>query len=159
VKETFSAIDGKYADDPLRSGYSLLDRGKTAEAGAEFDRAMRQQPGDPEPHYEKGVILVHQGKRVEAAFEFQNAIRIRPYGPAYDYLAFLALEKGDWGGAVEYASKVIELDPTFDHGHAYGLRADAYAHLDKKFEAYPDAVRGCEFGDRHACSVKAYLGR
>jgi tetratricopeptide (TPR) repeat protein len=138
--EFFAAIDGHDAGDAIESQRSLLDRGNAAE-----------------PHFLNGVALVNQGRRVEAAFEFQTSVQIRPNAQSYDYLAWLALEKADWGAAVDYAAKIIDIDPNYDHGRGYTLRAQAYRQMGKNFEASVDADRACNLGDKDACKFSEEL--
>jgi tetratricopeptide (TPR) repeat protein len=157
AKDYLAAIEGRDVSGAMMSGYSLLDKGKNEQAGDEFDRAARLDPQSPEPHYWKGVSLVEKGERVMATFEFQKAVRLKPHAESYDYLAWLALEKGDWGEARQYATKLIEINPRYENGRGYALRAEALARMGKAFEAAQDAARACDLGDQDACNMKNAL--
>ena len=135
----FAAIDGHDAASADGEDRSFLNRGNT------------------DPHFVQGLALVNQGRRVEAAFEFQRSVQSRPNAESYDYLAWLALEKADWGSALDYANKIIDLDANYDQGRGYALRAEAYQQMGKIFEASLDADRACNLGDKDACKFSEEL--
>jgi tetratricopeptide (TPR) repeat protein len=155
----FAAIEGQYVGDAIQRGFSFLDRGKAVQAGGEFDRAILLNPNDPEPHYWKGCALLDSGRRVEAKYEFQTAIRLGPHAPSYDNLAWLAVDKRDWGEALDYATKLIAINPRYEQGRGYYLRAYAYSGMGKTFEAYQDAASACELGNKEACKMRDQLSQ
>lgn len=144
TKVLYDALAGGNPDDPVERGSSL-------------DERSRRNPNDYEPHYLKGVELVEQKRKVEATFEFQTALRLQPNPESYDYLAWLALEKEDWGDALDYANKLIDLDPQYDSGRGYMLRCWTNEGMGKAFEAYRDAGSACDLGDKSACEYKEQL--
>ena len=157
IEDFSAAFDGRPTSNAIESGYSLLEHGKAAEAGNQFDRAMRSDPKNPELHVMKGVALYEQGHRVEAEYEFQAANHIKPQPAAYDYLANIALDKRQWSDALQYSNQLIALDPNYGHGHGYYLRALAYWDLGETYEAYNDADRACSMGHQEACTIRQKL--
>lgn len=65
-----------------------------------------------EIHNERGIELATRGWTEEALKEFQKAILLDPdYAPAYDNIANLYAEKGDYLKALEIYIRAIKLDP------------------------------------------------
>lgn len=89
--------------------------------------------------------------------ELRNAVKEQPDVVAFDYLAWIALDKEDWSEALDWSRKLVEADPDYDHGRGYYLRAVARWHLGDTFEASRDADQGCSMGDKDACEIKAQL--
>src|SRR5207247_5705803 len=75
---------------------ALSSTGRFAEANQDFAEALRQNPSDPEIHYNFGVVLNAQSHWQDAAREFNIVIKLRPDHPqAACSLAKALLRAGD----------------------------------------------------------------
>lgn len=79
AKEQVKAIE---ALDPARgalmNGYVLAKEKKTAEAEAEFRRALAARPDDPYFHWRFGHFLETAGRPIEAKASYTEALRLDP---------------------------------------------------------------------------------
>jgi tetratricopeptide (TPR) repeat protein len=77
---------------------------------------------------------------------FESAIRVAPHKIAYNNLAYFCLRQGEYGEAIELATRAIELDPNY--GASYSSRAMAYVCQDNYARAKTDYDHGIRLGDR-----------
>lgn len=79
AREQIKAIDGlDPARGALMSGYVLAREKKTAEAEAEYRRAVSLKPVDATIHWRFGRFLERTGKKDEAKASYREAVRLDP---------------------------------------------------------------------------------
>lgn len=114
-----------------------------------YDRSIVVQPGNFEPHYNKGVVLYQSGRVEEAAACYERAIVIAPqFAAAYSGLGVLQSEAGEHDAAMRQHERAIALEPANAEFHNnFGLaldRAHRHAEAVQRFDAAlalaPDAA-------------------
>jgi tetratricopeptide (TPR) repeat protein len=105
-------------------------------AEAEFQEAIRLNPGEALTHYNLGVALRGQGKAAAAASAYREAIRLDPsYSDAHDGLGNALRDEGKVAEAIAAYREAIRLDPDdSSHHHSLGAVLCDAAH------DYPAAV-------------------
>jgi tetratricopeptide (TPR) repeat protein len=102
--EAYERLLAEHPDDAaLRASWAgaLGALGRYDESLAELERAIAQQPLNPEAHHNRGVIFEKQGKRDEAVAAYRSALRYNPqYAPSQQALVRLT---GAGGGAAPRA--------------------------------------------------------
>jgi tetratricopeptide (TPR) repeat protein len=97
-------------------------------AVADYDRALRLNPGVARAWNFKGMALAQMNQVDSAAICFERALRIDPrFASALSNRGGVRLSRGDAAGAVEDFTKAIEADPRI--WGAYTNRALAYTEL------------------------------
>jgi len=93
-------------------GYALARTGRPAEARAEYEIAVRQQPDDPQLATELGQVLVDLALPVEAEARFLQAVRVDPdYGEAWLSLGALLTGEACFDEAEPYLERAAALMP------------------------------------------------
>ena len=118
---------------------TLVNEGFFEAAGAELSRFLDRYPGDPRASRIRAGLLYEQG-RFEAAFPvYEGLLRTFPEdaGIWSDY-GYARQETGDWAGALDCFSRVLELDP--ENGDVlrslHGILRDHLPRLDGGFRLY-----------------------
>jgi tetratricopeptide (TPR) repeat protein len=76
-----------------------LQLGRHAEAIAQLEELLRDQPRQPQTHYHLGVALYGAGRTAEAADHFRTAVELQPnHAAAQAALATLQFRSGDCSG-------------------------------------------------------------
>ncbi|MCM3875920.1 MAG: tetratricopeptide repeat protein [Thermoanaerobaculia bacterium] len=79
AREQIKALDGlDPARGALMSGYVLAKEKKTAEAEAEYRRAVSLKPGDATIHWRLGRFLERTGMKEDAKASYREAVRLDP---------------------------------------------------------------------------------
>ena len=71
---------GGSADAVYNQGVILWNQGKTAEAKAKFEEALKADPNHADSHYQLGMALLNEGKLPEAVGMFEKYLSIAPSG-------------------------------------------------------------------------------
>jgi Flp pilus assembly protein TadD len=101
-------------------GASLLEAGRTGEAGAEFREALRLKPDYAEAHCNLGNALWMQGKLSEAEAELRQAIALWPdYAEAHCNL----------GQVLTLMGRYAEALACYKQGHELGSKKPAWPYL------------------------------
>jgi superkiller protein 3 len=131
-----------YAQTAYERGNLLLDQGKTDEAIALFQKAIRLDPDFGDAHYELGSALGMRGQWQQAIFEFREAIRLQPNDQASHYnLGHALLTEQDLDAAISELRTAIQLKP--DDAYAYtdlGIALDRQGKRDEAIAAYRQAI-------------------
>ena len=99
-------------------GLALMERGRPADAGAQFIEAIRIDPNYGLAHYNLGVVLHDQGRISQAIPQYQQAIRLMPgYAAARMRLGISFANLGDLGQAVFQFQKAVALAPENQNAH------------------------------------------
>ena len=113
---------------------AYMDNGKTKEALAQVDQAIKTDSKNPKPYLLKGDIIASQGDTGEAATLYENARYFdASYKPAYVKLARL-YENIKTQVALDYLKQVIELDPSYVPGQF------AYSQINYRKGFYPESL-------------------
>ncbi len=72
-------------------GIAYLQRGELAVAKRKLDRALRENPNDPNVHSARALLFERLGQPARADREFRAALRLAPHNPDYenDYAVYL----------------------------------------------------------------------
>jgi tetratricopeptide (TPR) repeat protein len=118
-----------------------------AGAIADYDLALKQNPGYARSYVNRGYALSKQGKWAEAIADYERAIVLEPGSfPAINNLSVARYEMKDYEGAAAAASRAITLsrDP-LQAGLAYHNRGRAEAALGNSARALEDFSQSLAF--------------
>lgn len=146
-------LDGSLAEAHASMGLLLLNA-DWDRAGAEraFRKAIELNPSYAAAYHWLAIDLKSAGRLDEAAQNLALARRLNPFSPTvFANLASLAMIRGELDKAVEYARKVVELDPRLAVAHehlwsaldAQGRWSEAFAELEQTLalEGAPETAR------------------
>ena len=133
-------------DAIIRTDPGNRDYGK---AIAEFDRAIRLEPGYAEAYRYRGYAYYKAARNARAIEDYSQAIRLDPKmegGGLSPYLlrGFAWVYERKYEKAIEDYSRAIDLEP--ENSAAWYNRGLAYRHLGKKARARADMAKGRELG-------------
>jgi tetratricopeptide (TPR) repeat protein len=120
-------------------------------------RAPRPIDESAQPHFEKGVAFWNAGNAGAAVTELRVAANIQPSAAIYHWLGWIALQSRDLHSAIQWSTRLTELDPNYNKGSGYAIRAAAFYQLKNEPKAYPNAKAACERGDTYGCTLADYL--
>jgi protein O-mannosyl-transferase len=113
---------------------ALADAGKGSEAIAQYQQALRLNPGASAAHHNLGLVLQAQGKSAEAMAEFRAALQLQPdYESAEHNLANRLADAGQLDEAIAHYLAALRLDP--NHAESYNGLGICYAMQGKLAEA------------------------
>jgi tetratricopeptide (TPR) repeat protein len=136
--DTIGKYPGKIYDAYTHRGNYYRDvRGNYRAALADFDAAIRLNPGVARGWNFRGMAFAQMGQLDSAAVCFEEAIRLDPqYASALSNRGGVKLSRGDAAGAVVDLTQALERDPRV--WGAYTNRALAYSTLGRHDEAAAD---------------------
>jgi tetratricopeptide (TPR) repeat protein len=128
------AADGPSSIGRTKLAAALRYQGKTTEALAELDEALRIDPTFARAHSDRGMVLRAQRKTPEAIAAYREALRLDAESTdAHNGLAVTLATSGNLEGAVAEFREIIRIDPDSTIGY-YNL-AYALADLDRDVES------------------------
>jgi tetratricopeptide (TPR) repeat protein len=147
------------ASEHLDTGLDYLEQGEPEQARAEFEEAIRLDPGYALAHYNLGRIYYQQGELDRAEAAFKEAIENDPeLAAAHTNLGVVYADQGRYAEAIAEYETAIELDP--DDGMAHYNLARSYYDLDQLDAAlaeYQEAIRiDPENADAHYNLARIY---
>jgi tetratricopeptide (TPR) repeat protein len=147
----------KNARKAFDKGQELLKKHKTAEAMAEYQKAIELYQPYAAAWCEMGKLQAAAGQVDIARASFQTAIKADPkFVNPYLELALLALHENRWEEVASLTDKALKLDP-FDYPQAYLFNAAAYFNM-KQTDAAEKSVKEAERLDtRRAYPQVAHL--
>ena len=91
----------------------MREPGRTAEAEAQLEAALRLRPDMPRAHYDLAWLRAQQPAQVDAAVaEYEAAIRVAPhYAEAHNNLAVLLHQRGQLEEAGRHFQLAVQFDP------------------------------------------------
>lgn len=108
------------ADSAIQQGEALASRGRWEEAQAQFERALRWNPGSTAAHYGLGVVRFGRGDTAGARAAWEKALAIDPMNiRALFELGNLWRMSGDYAQAVAAYQRALVLAP-----HQTAIRAN-----------------------------------
>jgi len=140
----------KWPDSPRAHNalaFALDKTGRTAEAIAEFDAALRLAPDNADLHDNLGVTLARAGRTADALAQFETALRLRPDFPtAHCNLGNALVQAGKPAEAIPQYETALRLksgyaDAEYDLAGALDLSgqpAAALPHLEAAVRLKPD---------------------
>ena len=113
----------------LSYGSVFFQRGYFEQAGASFDRALRDDPSSAEALYGLGSVYLKQQKAPEARATFERAVKLLGTYPdtlpnAWNNLGLLATQEGNMVEATQHFQEALRLSP--DHLVALVNLGNAY---------------------------------
>ena len=119
-------------------GRGLFAEGRTEEAIAQYEEALRISPGYADARYNLGLAFGRIGKNSEAIEQFEQALRFKPNFPeARNNLGGVLAESGRLDAAMEQYELAIRLDPqNAEAPYNLGNALFALGHLDAAIDQY-----------------------
>ncbi len=107
------------AMNAYRKGLKKLEKGKTEDALALFQKAMDRDPSFSRAHTQAGILNYKSDRDESAKRLLEKAAELNPSDPLpLIYLSRLALDEGNITGALTMLATADELDPTIPIIHA-----------------------------------------
>ncbi len=101
-RQSSSETDPTFAPAFLNLGVALAHTGRSADAVAHLDTALRLNPAYPEAHFNRGNVLKDLGCPADAEAAYRDAVRLRPDHPgAHNNLGLLLMNGGKPPEALE----------------------------------------------------------
>jgi predicted O-linked N-acetylglucosamine transferase (SPINDLY family) len=102
----------------LALGVSLMERGRSGDAAACFERALAASPNDPRAWINLGIVLLDQGRPEAAVPRFERALALAPAdarGPLN--LGAALLRQGKAAEAAACFERALALEPDYAKAH------------------------------------------
>jgi tetratricopeptide (TPR) repeat protein len=132
--------------------------GRTAQALADYDAVIAEDPNYAEYHFDRGNLLRKLGRDEDALLAYERAMRLSPpFTEVYYNRADILLSRGDTEAGLSDLDYVLELDPSFVD--ALVNRAGLRAELGQPELAHADVDAGLAVapGNPHLLSVLGQL--
>ncbi len=141
--------DAEFQRNYLSYGSIYYQRGYYDQAGASFQRALRDDPSSAEAQYGLGSVYLEQQRNSEARDCFQRAVESHASYPdtlpnAWNNLGLLATREGRTAEAVPYFREALRLSP--DHLVSLENLGNAYRQLKDWDEARATLERAVAVG-------------
>ena len=134
---------------------SFESQGRWAEAAAEYQKILDQNPSVPDIHFRLGRVALSKGESeantAEARKEFEQELKIDPSNAAAEFsLGEITRRAGQWDDAIAHFSTAAKIDSGFAEAYlALGMSlaaaqkfADAVAPLEKYVKIVPEDPAG-----------------
>jgi len=123
-------------------GLALEDEGRTPEAVAEYEEALRVDADAADPRFRLGIGLERMGAVTDAAEAYRQYLRRKPQDAAAHNLLGVALSKqGKLDEAIEHYRQALRLDPALSAVHAnLGQNLMAQQRVDEAIEQFQFAI-------------------
>jgi Tfp pilus assembly protein PilF len=131
-------------------GTELAAVGRTAEAIAHYEQALKLKPDYAEAHNNLGMAFISQGRTVAAIVQYEQALRLRPdYPKAHNNLGNALASQGRLAEAVAHYERVLKLKPDFAEAHnnlgvalaTQGRMGEAITHFKRSVQLKPDYAK------------------
>jgi tetratricopeptide (TPR) repeat protein len=142
----------------IDKGLDKMRRHQYDAAHAQFEKAAKMAPGNPDIQYLLGMVEYAQEHFDTARAKFQAALSIYPaHERSLLSLGELQLRTGDAAAAAQTLEKAYQLNGADWRTH--WLLANAYAQQKNFEKAMPHATRAAELGKDHAAPAWMLLGQ
>jgi tetratricopeptide (TPR) repeat protein len=154
LSSTLYAQDKPAAKALVEQGIALNDSGKYAEAIAKYNEALKKDTANLQALYEMSYTLYASGKPKEAIPYLEKVAPTNTYPEAYDLVASIYDDQGDYVKSMSYYKLGITAFPDyqrlrFNLGISY-LRQKMYP------EAEEAAIKAIQLNPKHASSHRLY---
>lgn len=142
----------RQAQNQVVDGFDKLNRGDTAGARADLDRAIEMNPGNADAYFWRGEADARAGELGRAVGNLKRALEIAP--DRKDALFSLARIYGgnrEYDEAIKYLTRAIRVDPDYAQGTAFAQRGQSYKMKGDLEAARADFAEACRRGTRSAC--------
>ncbi|MFH1808649.1 MAG: tetratricopeptide repeat protein [Pseudomonadota bacterium] len=138
----------------IAAGTRALEAKQYAQALAEFERALGTDPDLAEGYRGRALARLALGDGNKALADFVRWSKLDDKNPeALMLVATTALELGRSDEASTTLTRLIALEPGYQKGRAYQLRAAIAVKSGDFTTALEDARRACEMGNAEGCRV------
>jgi tetratricopeptide (TPR) repeat protein len=122
---------------------ALEERGRSQEAIAEFQQALRIRPNYSEAHNSLGLALSARGRLEEAMDHFREALRIHPgLAPAHNNLGIALDRRGRFEEAIAHYGEALRIDPLSPDVHGnLGIALERSGRTQEAIAQYREALR------------------
>ncbi len=153
--DTIQKYPGKIVDAYYNRANYYGRNGRTAEALADYDRALELNKGLPRIWYNKGLLLAQLDRNDSALVCFDHAIELDPsLVDALNNRGAMRYRRGDLAGAISDFTRILELNPRYRD--AYLNRAVAYAVLKDDEKSAADRRRGIDLDPGNPANAEEY---
>ena len=115
------------------------------------DLALSYDDQNHEGYYWRGKSLEGLSRYDLAFADFEKAIEVNPrHFESYQMLDYLLAKERKWPDIIPYWDRFLALEP--EHAAAYLERAGTHYHNKDLTSSLRDLERGCELGNKEACS-------
>ena len=115
---TLAATGGDNPNAQINYGAALEQKGRLAEALAQYREVESISPDNVEARYNIGNLLDKMGRPEEALPELRQAVQINPKSPAFhDTLGAVLVELGRFDEAMNQLAEAARLDPAYPAAH------------------------------------------
>jgi thioredoxin-like negative regulator of GroEL len=143
----------RQAHNQLVEGYQKLNAGDTKGARADLDRAINLNPRNADAYFWRGEAEAKAGELGKAVGDFKRVLELAPdRKDAHLALANVYAGNRQYDEAIDYLTRAIRLDPNWQQGMAYALRASAHQAKGELDAAKLDYTEACRRGTLSACS-------
>jgi len=124
-------------------GIALHDRGRAAEAMAQYQAALQIRPDEAEVHNNLGVALRDAGRAGEAIAQYREALRLQPdYAEADNNLGNALVATGRPAEAIIHYQEALRLNPGYAKAHNnLGSALQRLGRIPEAIAQYEEAIR------------------
>ncbi len=133
------------ADDYLRRGTLLADRGRWSEAVSDCTRALSLAPSSSESWWQRGKLLAQKRRWIEAVRDFRQALRHEKQHPGrYSVAALACLAAGDEAGHRDLCRQGAERPARDRKALPVAHLAETFALTPGPADCFPDLARSLQ---------------
>jgi len=123
-------------------GAALVRMGRTEEAMAQYEQALRIKPDYATAHNNLGVVLRQTGHIQQAIHHYEEALRINPdMADAHNNLGFVLARLGRLNEAIEQYRQALRIEPAqAEVHHNLGLALSQVGKIDEAIGQYQQAL-------------------
>ena len=140
-------------------GIMLLDRGRTKEAVAHFEQALRIKPDYADAHYSLALAFIRSGKVTDAIEQYDRVLEINPNrADAHCDLGLALQQAGRSKEAIDHYQAALRIEPHYAEPHYdWGMALWQSGRFDEAAAQYEQALRiEPDFAEAHGALGAAF---
>ncbi len=142
----------RQAQNQVVDGFDKLNRGDTAGARADLDRAIETNPRNADAYFWRGEADAKAGELGKAVGNLKRALELDPdRKDALFALANIYGGNGEYDEAIKYLTRAIRVAPDYAQGTAFAQRGQSYKMKGDMDAAKADFAEACKRGTASAC--------